>query len=636
MVSSQDANPSQFVGQVINGKYRIQSVLGEGGFGIVYKAELLLFDTGNVFALKVLHPALSQDRTFRRRFLREAGLAMSLIHENTIQIREFGQTEDGQLFFTMDFCEGEPLKGVILRERYLTVNRALHIVRQILSVLRMAHARGIVHRDIKPENIFLERDPQGRDFVKVGDFGLAKSFCGPDDGGGRGTGRTSGPQGEDITRGGIVGTPRYMSPEQAQGRDDIDDRSDLYSLGVVLYEMLYGVVPSDRRSPESPDPRLQTPPDGSPHPVPRAVWDVVRRSVEWAREDRYQNAAEFLAAIDGLPQYTPTYTEPSVPSTGQRRRFALLLAAVSAIGILAAGLYAGWEILSRGEPGQGKDFLVLDPTPAGSGVASETGEAGKITGQTEASKVAASRIAGEAGASRAKAAPRTSMLSPPWPEGIRSFVRLAPGDILRYQTYREGLIPDREVVYQVTEEIAPDRFTVSVTPGDRTVTWVIDPKDNAFYQEFRLPDPDTGELGEPTQKLRLRLPGSSAVVERNYLVLDLKVHAQPVDLSVPPSALQRRGLLFRECICVESREGDRIRCEYFQEGRGLVAIIVFAPKETVRAAQKGIPGGSGVDAEFKPPTPPIDSAAGESRRDAAADRYAIAYASFLVERLPAD
>src|SRR5690606_15169635 len=217
------------IGRVINDKYRVVSVLGEGGFGVVYKVEFLLFDSSNTFALKLLHPTLSQDPKFRRRFLREAALAMQLIHENTIQIREFGRTEDGNLFFTMDYCEGEPLNVVLAREQFLSVNRALGISLQILSVMTQAHSRGIMHRDLKPENVFLERLPSTatgrvnrfercRDFVKVGDFGLAKSY--------RDSASVT-----DITYGGIIGTPRYMSPEQARGCDDLDHRSDLYSIG---------------------------------------------------------------------------------------------------------------------------------------------------------------------------------------------------------------------------------------------------------------------------------------------------------------------------------------------------------------------------------------------------------------------
>ena len=132
--SAVTASPDALIGTVINDKYRVVSVLGQGGFGVVYRVEFLLFESRSTFALKLLHPALSRDPKFRRRFLREAALTMRLVHENTIQIREFGKTDDGSLFFTMDFCEGEPLSAVLDRERFLSLHRALGITRQILSV----------------------------------------------------------------------------------------------------------------------------------------------------------------------------------------------------------------------------------------------------------------------------------------------------------------------------------------------------------------------------------------------------------------------------------------------------------------------------------------------------------------------
>ena len=298
--------PESLIEQIINDKYRIVSVLGEGGFGVVYKVELLLFDTANIFALKLLHPSLSQDQSFRRRFLREAAVAMQLIHENTIQIREFGRTEDGTLFYTMDYCAGESLKTVIAREGFLTVNRALRITQQILSVMQLAHSRGIMHRDLKPENVFLLRQDRRRDFVKVGDFGLAKSFL------------EGSQEGGDITRGCILGTPRYMSPEQARGLEDLDHRSDLYSIGVMLYEMLYGEVHEDGLIGDPAGHGLLRPPSNLGHVVPQAVWHVVHRALAPRRADRFQSADEFSAAIAALPSYTPTYLEPQIHEPSRR------------------------------------------------------------------------------------------------------------------------------------------------------------------------------------------------------------------------------------------------------------------------------------------------------------------------------
>lgn len=535
-------NPAELVGRVINGKYRVLSVLGEGGFGVVYKVQLLLFDTANTFALKLLHPAISRDRTFRRRFLREAGLAMSLIHENTIQIREFGQTEDGQLFFTMDYCPGEPLKAVIQREGFLTVNRALHIARQILSVMRLAHARGIVHRDLKPENIFLEKDSSGKDFVKVGDFGLAKSFGSGDSGAGGGT--NGGPVEEDITRGGIVGTPRYMAPEQALGKEDIDGRADIYSIGVVLYEMLYGQLPQETRpATRRSDPGLATleVPAGSAHRVPQGVLELVRKATRWQREERFQSAQDFLDAIDALPEYAPVYVELKRKGRTAWRWF--LLALVS-----AALVAAGFGLRRWGE--------MLQPfRPAATPASSEEKPAAALRA------MAPKRVEGVPGLS------------------IREFFCASPGDIVRYQTYREGMVPDREVIYEIAEESQPGRFTVKVTPGGRTFAWIVDTSQNALYQEFALPDPSSGELSEYVRRLVLFLPPGGLGSE-DYVREDLRVCGRRVDLPVPGHPLYD---VFRDCLCVQSRDGKRVRCEYYQEGRGLVAVFVFEPRPIAKA-----------------------------------------------------
>ena len=221
---------AQLVGRVINEKYKVLSVLGEGGMGVVYKVQHLLLRRRNLFALKVLHPRFSKNQHFRSRFLREGEVAMVLTHEHIVQVRDFGLTRDNDLFFTMDYFDGESLRALIDRTDRTAQERAVGIVRQVLTALREAHRRGIVHRDLKPDNILVRCSSTGEDQVKILDFGIAKIL---DDT--RKTGNT-------LTRGGIVGSPRYMSPEQVSG-DPVDGRSDLYSLGVILYELLTGKSP---------------------------------------------------------------------------------------------------------------------------------------------------------------------------------------------------------------------------------------------------------------------------------------------------------------------------------------------------------------------------------------------------------
>ena len=287
-------DPDILIGRVIGGKYRVLDVLGEGGFGVVYKVEFLLFDEQNTFALKVLHPKLTSNENFRRRFLREARLAMSLAHENAIQVREFGQTKDGLLYFTMDFCEGESLKNLLARESFISVQRALSIARQILTAIKVAHDKGIVHRDLKPENIFVERDPRGRDRVKVGDFGLAKSIQ-----------VKKRELSKDITRGGIVGSPRYMSPEQSTG-SLLDERTDLFSMGIILYEMIFGTVPQEEQL-DSGRGKLLSAPETSHQVVPPEVFNILRKALAKKCDQRFSTAEEFIEALDCLPQHTPMY-----------------------------------------------------------------------------------------------------------------------------------------------------------------------------------------------------------------------------------------------------------------------------------------------------------------------------------------
>ena len=202
----------------------VEEKLGEGGMGVVYKARTL--DLGRSVALKVLHERYSSDRSAIRRFTREAHVASRLNHPNSISILDFGHTTSGLSYLAMELLSGKSLEDVLAKED-MSIARTIHVMRQILSALEAAHALGIVHRDLKPANIHLLSTSSRPDYVKVLDFGIA---------------RLRRAEGMDrLTRTGMVcGTPEYMSPEQAAGRDT-DARSDVYSAGLVFYEMLTGV-----------------------------------------------------------------------------------------------------------------------------------------------------------------------------------------------------------------------------------------------------------------------------------------------------------------------------------------------------------------------------------------------------------
>ncbi|HRC58829.1 MAG TPA: serine/threonine-protein kinase, partial [Kofleriaceae bacterium] len=200
--------------------------------GAVYLAEHPLI--GKKVALKVIHRELAGNREVVARFFQEARAVNTIGHENIVEIHDFGHTPEGDHFYIMEFLDGRTLAQVISRERQLEVRRALHIAAQLCNGLAAAHACGVIHRDLKPDNVMLLARPGNPDFVKILDFGLAKMFA---------TGEAP------LTALGVIlGTPQYMSPEACESKRSVDHRTDIYAVGVLLFQMLTGVLPFDGAS----------------------------------------------------------------------------------------------------------------------------------------------------------------------------------------------------------------------------------------------------------------------------------------------------------------------------------------------------------------------------------------------------
>src|SRR5271170_314165 len=278
-------------GAVIRGKYKIIQKIGEGGMGAVYKALHVKFN--EICALKIVLPFHLQDPTFIQRFNAEAMLMRKLDHPHALRINDVDETEDGRPFFVMEFVEGEGLDALLARGP-LSATRAIGITIQACEALAAAHRLGVIHRDIKPANLMLARTADGSDCVKVLDFGIAKVKAG-----------SPLRDGASLTQtGALVGTPAYMSPEQCQGvhGDQLTESSDLYSLGVVLYQMLTGSVPFKadtavgmlmahlQQSP--PDPRAMRP------EVPEPLVRVVFRALEKDPANRFATADEMREALE--------------------------------------------------------------------------------------------------------------------------------------------------------------------------------------------------------------------------------------------------------------------------------------------------------------------------------------------------
>ncbi len=265
-------------GMVLGNRYEILGVIGKGGMGWVYKARDREID--RVVAIKVIKPDLARDETVIARFKDEIILARKVTHKNVLRIFDISEAE-GFKFISMPYIEGKDLKAIITERGKMPIDEALDIAVQVLEALKSAHDVGVVHRDLKPHNILIDADGN----ACVTDFGIAKSM---DDGCLTVTGQ-------------IVGTPDYMSPEQAEGRD-VDGRSDLYSFGLVLYEMLTGRVPFKADSIITTLMlrlrEIAAPPSQANPEVPAWIDRLVMRALERRPDDRYASAEEILADIE--------------------------------------------------------------------------------------------------------------------------------------------------------------------------------------------------------------------------------------------------------------------------------------------------------------------------------------------------
>ncbi len=279
------------IGRILNDRFRILSPLGSGGMGKVYKAVQTPLD--RVVALKILNPNFpaEKDPAFKRRFFLEASLTSKLRHPNTVTVIDYGQTEDGIYFIAMEYMEGQTLAEVLAHEKTLPWRRVLDIAQQICRSLREAHKLGVIHRDLKPANVMLLNEAD-HDMVKVLDFGLVKSFLATD-------GQNGDPE---VTQNGVfLGSPQYMAPEQA--RNVADPRSDVYSLGILVYQMLSGRPPFQGKDylevifqhmKEAPRPVREV---NQSAEVPPEVEAVVARCLQKDAAARYQSMDEVLEAL---------------------------------------------------------------------------------------------------------------------------------------------------------------------------------------------------------------------------------------------------------------------------------------------------------------------------------------------------
>ncbi|HKQ68575.1 MAG TPA: serine/threonine-protein kinase [Polyangiaceae bacterium] len=278
-----------YTGTTLDGRYVVENILGEGGMGIVYLARHKVI--GKKVAVKVLRTDFAHDREIAERFLQEARAASSIGSPHIVDIADFGELDDGSTYIVMELLDGVSLSKLANAKKRLPLHRIIGIGRQIADGLAAAHARGIVHRDLKPENVFLVRRGSDPDFVKILDFGIAKV--------------TKDATSKETRAGMLFGTPHYMSPEQAAGTP-VDGRTDVYALGVILYELVSGRVPFDgdnmiailtQHLLKNPIPLRTLVPDAG---VPPALEAIILKAMSKQADQRYPTMEAMSVDLDKL------------------------------------------------------------------------------------------------------------------------------------------------------------------------------------------------------------------------------------------------------------------------------------------------------------------------------------------------
>ncbi len=366
-----------FIGKVIDGRYIIEGILGEGGMGVVYRGRHKVIEKR--VAIKILRDDMAKDAEIMARFLQEARAASAIGNPHIVDVSDFGQLPDRSTYFVMEYLDGQSLAALLSEpERPLPLERILHIVKQIAQGLGAAHEANIVHRDLKPDNIMLVSRSQERDFVKILDFGIAKV----------GSGATA-----KTKAGSVFGTPHYMSPEQAAGTV-VDQRTDIYSLGVILYEMASGRVPFDadnfmgiltQHMYKAPVPIRALVPDVAVSPGLEAV---ILKCLTKKPEGRYASMGELQEDLERLEQgQVPRAVDelmarsggfnvpadyfrtsglpmpvPAAPQSERRPRWQM----IALVGALAVGVGVGMAfIVAKGTPTGAQPRVIADlPLPS--------------------------------------------------------------------------------------------------------------------------------------------------------------------------------------------------------------------------------------------------------------------------------
>jgi serine/threonine protein kinase len=388
---------------VIRGKYRILGKVGQGGMGTVYKALHLAF--GELRALKVIAPELLHDQLFVERFKHEAVITRKLQHPNAVRVDDIDEAEDGRPFIVMEFIQGKSLKKLIQEEGPLPVSRVCSIIKQVASALDAAHRLGMAHRDIKPDNIALTENPEG-ELVKVLDFGIAKVK----------EARLGAASGMTLTGTGVViGTPQYMSPEQAKGKrgDELDGRSDLYSLGVVMYEMLTAALPFKADSTmEMLMAHIEQPPQPIRALRPELDESIASLTMRLLEKDPARRPANANALIEELeaaekgiaPLGATRVVQPkAVASPGKRPRWGIWIGiAVLLVALGGGGAYffsrhpsSPVKVPASATPGQGGGASRETPSQPGSSAQSPAATGSSNSGSSPQLRTAATPSAAE-------------------------------------------------------------------------------------------------------------------------------------------------------------------------------------------------------------------------------------------------